>query len=231
MAGKPLQMQLSLPEPKRWGGHRTGAGRPRKLTTDLPHVSRDRFGTPLPAHVTLRVRPGILSLRTVPLVRELERSFRVARARPGFRLVHYSFQGNHAHLIVEARDRDALGRGMKSIAARIARAVNRIAQRKGPVLADRYHLRLLPTPTEVRNALRYVLLNARHHADAAKKTLRTSLRPDPASSGAWFSGWAKPPPAVREPDPASRPVANPRTWLLAVGWRRLGLIDPADVPG
>jgi hypothetical protein len=77
--------------------------------------------------------------------------------RKGFRLVHYSLQTNQAHLVVEARDRDALGRGMKGIGARLARAVNRVAERSGPVLADRYHLRLLPTPKEVRNALRYVL--------------------------------------------------------------------------
>lgn len=145
--------------------------------------------------------------------------------------MHYSLQGNHAHLIVEARDRDALGRGMKSIAARIARAVNRIARRKGPVLADRYHLRLLPTPTEVRNALRYVLLHARHHADEAKKALRRAVRLDPASSAAWFDGWRTKPPECREVELAPRPVASPRTWLLGVGWRRLGLIDPADVPG
>src|SRR5688572_8016462 len=193
MARKPCQLLLSLPEPRRWGGRRKGAGRKRKPTTGLPHVSRQRFGTPLPAHVTLRVRAGVPSLRTVPIVHALERSFRVARARPGFRLVHYSLQGNHAHLIVEARDRDALGRGMKSIAARIARAVNRIARRKGPVLADRYHLRLLPTPQEVRNALRYVLLNARKHAaGTARKVVRTiDDLLDPASSAGWFDGWKR----------------------------------------
>ena len=26
-------------------------------------------------------------------------------------------------------------------------------------------------------------------------------------------------------------VRAPRTWLLSVGWRRLGLLDPAEVPG
>ncbi len=201
-------------------------------------MSRDPFGTPLPAHVTLRLRPSVPSLRTVPIVRELERSFRVARARPGFRLVHYSLQGNHAHLIVEARDRDALGRGMKSIAARIARAVNRIAKRTGPVLADRYHLRMLPTPKEVRNALRYVLLNARRHlAEKTRAAVRTKNELlDPASSAQWFNGWkhgSTPSPSAHEPaagrDPA--PVARARTWLLAVGWRRHGLLDPADVPG
>jgi hypothetical protein len=26
-------------------------------------------------------------------------------------------------------------------------------------------------------------------------------------------------------------VAAPHTWLLGVGWRRHGLVDPAEVPG
>ena len=30
---------------------------------------------------------------------------------------------------------------------------------------------------------------------------------------------------------APSPVARARTWLLSVGWRRHGLLDPADVPG
>src|SRR5204862_4861445 len=111
-------------------------------------------------------------------------------SRQGFRLVHYSLQGNHAQLVVEARDRDALGRGMKAIAARLARAVNRVARRRGPVLADRYHLRLLPTPKEVRSALRYVLLNARRHA-ADRATLTGNVRLDPASSARWFDGWKR----------------------------------------
>jgi len=97
-------------------------------------------------------------------VHEIERTFANGCERPGFRLVHYSLQGNHAHLIVEADDPGSLGRGMKAIGARLARAVNRIARRTGRVLADRYHMRLLSTPKEVRNALRYVLLNARRHA-------------------------------------------------------------------
>src|SRR6185503_15528905 len=108
-----------------------------------------------------------------------------------FRLAHYSLQGNRAHLIVEARDRDALGRGMKSIGARLARAVNRAMGRSGPVLADRYHLRLLPTPREVRNALRYVLLNARRHAATIKAKIQNATGLDPASSARWFEGWKR----------------------------------------
>jgi hypothetical protein len=199
----------------------------------MQHGKRERFGRPLPAHVTLRMRSDVPSLRLVPIVREIERTFAVGCNRPGFRLVHYSLQGNHAHLVVEAQDQAALGRGMKAIGARLARAVNRVARRRGPVVAERYHMRLLPTPKEVRNALRYVLLNARRHA----KTVRAAVaRLDQASSARWFDGWklasGRVPGAGARAAPTNPPpVARARTWLLTVGWRRHGLLDPGDVPG
>lgn len=200
----------------------------------MPHAKRDEFRRAIPAHVTLRMRSGCPSLRTVPIVREIEKSFAIACDRPGFRLVHYSLQGNHAHLIVEADDQRALARGMKAIGARMARAVNRITRRTGRVLADRYHVRLLPTPREVRNALRYVLLNARHHV--ARRARRMGALLDPASSARWFDGWKRsertvPSAAERAAGRIAAPVARARTWLLSIGWRRHGLIDCADVPG
>ena len=182
------------------------------------------------------MRSDVPSLRLVTIVHAIERTFASGCARPGFRLVHYSLQSNHAHLIVEAVDRDALGRGMKAIAARLARAVNRVAARSGRVLADRYHHHVLETPRQVRNALRYVLLNARRHAATAGAKLIGAVRLDPASSARWFDGWKKEKleEVVREgPEGALErsAVARARTWLLAVGWRRWGLIDPAGVPG
>jgi REP-associated tyrosine transposase len=226
------QLSLSLPARPSWGGRRNGAGRKPSDHAGLPHVSRVLFRHPVPAHVTLRLLPGLPSLRTVRVVTELERSFIKGRTRPGFRLVHYSLQGNHAHLIVEAQDRETLGRGMMAIGSRVARAVNRVAGRTGQVLADRYHLRLLKTPKEVHRALRYVLLNARRHAARAGMTLRGAVRLDPASSAQWFDGWKRRARTAEDRRAIVRsPVARARTWLLTVGWRRYGLLDPADVPG
>ena len=181
------------------------------------------------------MRSGVPSLRTVRIAHEIERTFATGCERPGFRVVHYSLQGNHAHLIVEARDRDAFGRGMMAVGARLARAVNRTAKHTGRVLADRYHVRMLPTPREVHRALRYVLLNARRDAATARAASAPRVRLDPTSSARWFDGWkagrsveAPAPPKAAEVRPA---VARARTWLLTVGWRRYGLLDPADVPG
>jgi REP-associated tyrosine transposase len=159
------------------------------------------------------------------VVRALERSFAAVREREDFRLVHYSLQSTHAHFVVEAADAGALGRGMMAVGARVARAVNRVFGLRGPVLAGRFHLHVLRTPREVRAALAYVLLNARRHA----RRLIGLPRIDPASSGRWFDGWRWKP-AVCGTESGIVPVARARVWLLTIGWRRHGLIDPREVP-
>jgi hypothetical protein len=157
----------------------------------------------------------------------LERSWREACDRRRFRLVHYSIQGDHVHLIVEASSAWDLTCGLRAIAARFARGVNRVFGRTGRVLADRCHVHGLQTPREVRNAIAYVLLNARRHLAKRGRALPRTACIDPASSGRWLTGWrtAAPPPH----DPPA--VAAPRTWLLSVGWRRRGHIDAVEVPG
>ncbi len=230
-----LPEQLEL-DRVRHGGRRPGAGRKPGPNPWIRHRSRDRFAGVLPAHVTLKVRKDVPSLRTVLLVREVEQSFARACERGEFRLVHYSLQGDHAHLIVEAKSREALGRGMKALGSRLARVVNRVFSRSGPVLADRYHVRMLRTPREVRNALAYVLLNARRHAAKAGRTLSRAFGIDPASSERWFDGWMQQSSLRRArasllPSRSRPAVAPPRSWLLREGWRRRGLLDPDAVPG
>ena len=199
------------------GGPRRGAGRPRGKRPRVLHRRREPVPRGRPLHVTLRVRSGVPPLRRKTVVRELRRSFARGCERGSFRLVHYSLQRNHVHLIVEAAGKQALASGMKSIAARFARAVNRVFGRSGPVLDGRFHSVVLKTPTQVRNALRYVLLNARKHGSRVPGI-------DPASSGRWFDGW-RVAPSARDPIGGVREVARPRAWLLRSGWRRCGLID------
>ena len=104
--------------------------------------------------------------------------------------------------------------------------MNRVFGRLGPVLDGRYHAVVLRSPLQVQRALRYVLLNARHHAQRVSKTLCV----DPTSSGRWFSGW-KESWAHAEDGGGEREVAEPRSWLLQVGWRRHGRIGLGEIPG
>ena len=152
----------------------------------------------------------------------MEATFARGCERGDFRLAQYSFQRDHVHLIVEADDADALGRGVRALGVRLARAANRVWCRRGSVIGDRYHFRLLQTPREVRNALRYVLLNARKHL----KHPAREVQPDAASSGAWFDGWVEL--FTRPRGPA--PVAAARSWLLRLGWRKHPRVSLRDAP-
>ena len=208
------------------GGPRQGAGRPRGPRPRVLHRARPAAPGRYPLHVTIRVRADVPSLRSARLVRELRRSLVEACERGTFRVVHYSLMDDHVHCIVEASGRRALACGMKSLGARLARAVNRVFERTGPVLDGRYHVVSLRTPLQVHRAVRYVLLNARKHARRPGRGLRI----DPASSGRWFDFWRER--AIgTDPIGGTREVALPRCWLLRIGWRRHGRIGLTEIPG
>ena len=211
------------------GGPRHGPGRPAAVKPIVHHVKRPVFRKEGTAHITLSVREDVPSLRSRRFVAEFRRSLRHACKRDDFRVVHYSLQTNHLHMIVEASEKDALGRGMKAVASRLAHAVNRVFERSRLVLAGRYHLRVLGSPREVRNAIAYVLLNARKHW-RERWGQAPPVRIDAASSGRWFGGWLREAPRSNE-SPGLREESPARSWLLRAGWRHWGLIDLAEVPG
>jgi hypothetical protein len=142
----------------------------------------------------------------------LERSL-AASHKAAFRVVHFSVQTDHLHVLVEGEERSAVIRGVQGLAVRCARAVNRAVRRRGRVWSHRYHAHALRTPTETRRGLVYVLLNHRKHLRARGL--------DPRSSSRWFDGWRTHDGGAAAPSEAS-PVAAPRTWLARVGWRRAG---------
>ena len=147
-------------------------------------------------------------------------AFAALRERENFRLVHYSIQSNHLHLVCEALNRRELALGIQALAIRIAKRLNKLWKRAGKLFADRYHDRILRTPREVRNALGYVLNNAAKHGVAS-----IAGRPDPYSSGRWFDGWRGRARELETRRPS--PLSRARTWLLSIGWSRHGPIDCA----
>ena len=211
--------QASFAFPFSWGGARPGAGRKRDPGSGVPHGTRPALGKTHPVHLTWRFVPGLPNLRSPGLAALLRHAFDAGKDRFGFRLVHYSIQSNHLHLIAEAEDERALSRGMQGLGVRIAKRLNKELDRAGRVLSDRYHARQLRSPREVRHALRYVINNALKHG------VRCAL-PDPCSSGHVFDGWRD----FAHSLSAHAPVCTARTWLLRVGWRRNGLIALADAP-
>lgn len=224
--------QLELPFRPGWGGARKGAGRKRVgERAGTPHRARPPHAAAHPVHVTLRAALAPLRSRFLfPTVRLA--IARATRRTPGrFRVVHFSVQADHVHLLVEAADKRVLSAGMRSVSIRIARYVNDLLGRRGRLWADRWHGRALKSPREVRSALVYVLGNFRKHA---RRALPPGL--DPYSSAAWFDGFRASGAAMRFVgwSPPCRdapvPVAPARTWLLARGWRRGGLLALDEAP-
>ena len=225
--------QLSLDrarKPKGRGGWRPGAGRPKKPGA-ISHATRPGFRARFPQHVTLRLGTSSPAIARDWLMAKAIRPAVAASAKAWFRVVEFNVLSNHIHLIVEADDADTLSRGVQGLAIRIARRVNSALKRRGKLFGQRFHARTMKTPREVRNTLRYVLLNRKHHA----KTQRFYAGwLDPYSSAIWFRGWAAP---IRMNAGWNRqlaanaaPTHEPRTWLLRVGWRRAGPLSYDDRP-
>jgi REP element-mobilizing transposase RayT len=210
--------QLELPV-RTWGGRRDGAGRkPAAGRRAVPHRRRATHDRHCPVHVTLRASDAVPSLRHGRIFIATRNALAAATSER-FRVLHFSVQGDHLHLLVEADEPTGFARGVRGLAIRVAKAVNRALGRHGRVWGDRYHAHMLRTPREVRNALVYVLQNVRKHVPAARGL-------DPCSSARWFDGWLGAPARIGGPSP----VATARTWLARVGWRRRGLIDPGECP-
>ena len=160
----------------------------------------------------------INTLRTRDRYRVVRSALIDSAARPGFRLIEFSVQSNHLHLICEAKDSTTLARGVQGLKIRIARRLNRLLDRSGTVFAERYHRHVLRTPREVRNALAYVLNNARRHAaQHGRRKPRGWI--DPCSTARAFFGLEQP------------TLPAPLSWLLRVGWRRSGPVHVDEVPG
>jgi putative transposase len=201
-----------------WGGARRGAGRKRKGRRRVPHRRRETFKPRWPVHITLRSVREVGRLRKFKIYQRLREAMARASARRDFSICQFSVQGDHIHLICEAQSRNAL------------------LSRNGSVFEDRYHMRVLTSPTTVRHALGYMLLNGRKHGEHLKVTgSRDAAWVDPFSSAYFFDGWltmtnGRDAGRLGQPPPGPPPVAEPKTWLLSTGWRPLGLISPSHTP-
>ena len=219
--------QLELPLKRPRGGKRKGAGRkPKGERAGVSHKTRvDLEAAANPIHVTTRIQAHLPSLRTPPRRHVIEGCLCMAKERFGMRIVHYTIQSNHLHLIVEAEDRHALAKGMQGLLVRIAKNLNKHSfDRKGKVFADRYHAREAKSLREVRNVLVYVLRNATKHGPHF-------VGIDEYSSGDWFDGWERAPSSPPGPR-ALVTCVPPRGWPTRVGWKlRYPLIRFDESPG
>ena len=226
-----MKKQLSFAI-KKHGGRRAGAGR-KNRSGAVAHTRREAVTLRTPLHITLKLRGGLPNLRCESLLGALKES--AVRARNfGLNVVHFSMQSNHIHLVAEAHSNLSLARGMRSLAGRFGKTVRAHSRRYskgsavGRVFLGRYHMRLIRSPLQMRNVLRYVLLNFSKHSNLIDHL-------DEFSTAAYFRDWKT---LLRErygaliqdevesmissaSASASAEFGQSWSWLCRVGWRRV----------
>ncbi|MBL8897405.1 MAG: transposase [Planctomycetes bacterium] len=208
------------------GGKRKGAGRrPKGAEPGMPHRQRSKKKRGEPLHITVRIAGGLPSLRRGGALKVVLAALSASCDRHGMRIIQYSIQKDHLHLLVEADDRECVARGLNALRSPLARALKKLWGRRGKVFPERYHDEVISTPTQTRNALRYVLQNGKKHGVVAQSSI------DLCSSALTFNGWRERPSIASIPTaPVVAAVAPASTWLLTTGWRRHGLLDLRELP-
>jgi putative transposase len=215
--------QLTFEKVNGWGGKRRGAGRPN-LSGSVNHMKRTGINWNKPLNLTLKLNKGVPNIRKRVFLKGFKTSIRGAKEY-GVSVIHYSLLKNHIHMIVEAKDNLALGRGMRSLAGRYGKFIRKIADVpiKGSVFIGRYHMHVLKTPTEMKNALEYVLLNQAKHTQLVEHI-------DAYSSADQFSQWQKllgkrfrsliQDQIETYASTPSSCLSQPKSWLCRQGWTR-----------
>jgi REP element-mobilizing transposase RayT len=207
-----------------WGGKRRGAGRkPKGEHAGVSHAKRPKLCARHPVLVTMRLRPGLRSLRCNDTHRLVRGALEASSELERFRVVEYSVQSNHLHLMVEATDTRHLRAGASGLVIAFAKRLAALLgwpRGNGRVWGERYHSRELGSPREVRNALSYVFNNFKKHGAITHGDGIV----DRYSSAPSFAHRHVPPalavpiPETAAPDPPPWRPDRPRTWLLATGW-------------
>lgn len=150
---KSKQMSLNIYKGSR-GGRRPGSGRKRLHSKGVSHRVREKVTHRTPVHINFKYKTLIKNKLSLKL---LKRAIMNARSH-GLKVIHFSLQSNHVHLIIESENNDLLTRGMRSLTVTFAKGL-----RRGKVQLERYHLHVLRSISETKNAVHYVLFNKQKH--------------------------------------------------------------------
>ncbi len=151
-----------------------GAGRPALHDKGIRHCERERINKPTSLHLTIKVRDNKADIKNKSLLKALHHAIKRARLK-NLKVLHYSLEYNHIHLLVEASSNGIIHQGMQALGISLAKKINAIKRLKGTVYKHRYHLRKLTSLRELKNVLYYIFNNGIHHS-------RTSSMLDPYNS-------------------------------------------------
>jgi REP element-mobilizing transposase RayT len=99
-------------------------GRKRSKDSGVTHSQRPRLASRIPVHITMKLAAGLPTLREHGAFMVLLSCFRASNAASGLRIIDFSVQGNHVHMICEAADEQVVSSAMQGLGVRIARRLN-----------------------------------------------------------------------------------------------------------
>ena len=137
------------------GGRRPGSGRKRIHSPGVSHRKRETLTKRTPQHINFNFNCRIQNKQCLKL---LKRSIEKAQ-KLGLKIIHFSLQSNHVHLITEAENNQVLTQGMRALTITFSKGL-----KKGRVQLERYHLHVLKTLKEAKHAIHYVLFNEQKHS-------------------------------------------------------------------
>lgn len=138
------------------------AGRKPIHDPGIRHTSRPILKRPASLHLTVKVRKNKAEIKNKSVLKLLKHAIQNAR-RQGLRVIHYSLEYDHVHLLIEAENNFILGRGMQSFGVTMAKGINRLKRLKGSVYKHRYHFRMIFSTRQLKYVMNYIFTNGMKH--------------------------------------------------------------------
>ncbi|MDO9181155.1 MAG: transposase [Bacteriovorax sp.] len=142
-----------------------GAGRPAINDVGIRHISRPRIKRLTALHLTIKVRANKADIKSKKILEALHHAIKRARLKK-LKIIHYTLEYNHVHLLVECNDNNILHLGMQALGISFSKAINKIKSLSGGVYKHRYHFRKLATRRELKNVFHYIINNGKKHKRA-----------------------------------------------------------------
>jgi len=143
-----------------------GAGRPKGRSKHyIPHIKREALPAKTPVHITIKINKEYKGLRNKTFLSITKLAIKKARLK-GLRVIYFTIQFDHLHLFIEPKNMRELSNGIRSLVCAMAERMRRHLKldKLKSFVKDRYHLHILKTPREVKNAIKYILGNTIKHS-------------------------------------------------------------------
>jgi REP element-mobilizing transposase RayT len=144
-----------------------GAGRPAIHDIGIRHRERPKLTRLSSLHLTIKIKRIKADLKNKSILIVLKRAIYNARKK-GLRVIHFSLEFDHVHLLIEAPDNFILGKGMQSLGVTLVRGINKLGQTSGEVYKHRYHFRKINSTRELKVVMNYIFHNGVKHRTAKK---------------------------------------------------------------